>query len=212
MRVLIVAAGPDIAPANVLWRLAEECDIVIACDAGASHLASAAITPDALVGDLDSIAPADVAELERLDVEVRRFPAEKDATDLDLALEFARERGATRLMVTGVAGGSPDHALAAFGSLCGSCDLVPEVYGADWTGDVLCESGRSSALVPSGVRFSIVALTAVAIVDCEGARWELHGATLAPLSSLGIGNFSAAETNVAVHEGCVVVIRPLVET
>src|SRR5439155_10990786 len=43
---------------------------------------------------------------------VERHPVDKDATDLELALDVARDRGAARITVVGGAGGRLDHFLA----------------------------------------------------------------------------------------------------
>jgi thiamine pyrophosphokinase len=85
---------------------------VVAADSGLHHAQDLGIPVDLVVGDLDSVHP------ERLDravaggATVERHPAEKDATDLELALHVAFGLGATDVVVVGVGGGRLDHFLA----------------------------------------------------------------------------------------------------
>jgi thiamine pyrophosphokinase len=74
--------------------------------------------PTLVVGDADSLAPADLARLRESGVPIELSPAAKDASDLELALLAAIERGATRLTILGALGGKRlDHALANVGLL-----------------------------------------------------------------------------------------------
>lgn len=107
----IVAAGGSTDPADA--DLLTDADLVIAADGGATWLRSAGRVPDRLVGDLDSVAPSLVAELEAAGVPVERHPADKDASDLELALEAAVAAGADDVTVLGALGGARiDHELA----------------------------------------------------------------------------------------------------
>jgi thiamine pyrophosphokinase len=110
VRAIVVAGGStDPADANLLT----DAGLVIAADGGATWLVDIGRRPDLLVGDLDSVDMALVAELERDGVPVERHPLDKDASDLELALIAARTRGATSITVLGGLGGARlDHALA----------------------------------------------------------------------------------------------------
>lgn len=104
-------AGGSTDPTDA--RLMTDADLVVAADGGAAWLATLGRQPDLLVGDLDSVDAALVAELERDGVPVERHPVDKDASDLELALLAARERGATSITILGGLGGARfDHELA----------------------------------------------------------------------------------------------------
>ena len=81
-------------------------DAVIAVDGGFASLEAAGCVPDLALGDFDSL--GFVPE----DVPVKLFPAEKDASDMELALEEALTRGAGTVEVYGALGGRLDHTLA----------------------------------------------------------------------------------------------------
>ena len=110
MRAVVVAGGQ---PADTDITMLDGVDLVVAADAGAHWLADRDVRPDVLVGDLDSVAPALVAELEAAGVQVIRHPRDKDASDAELAVERAVSAGADSVVVLGALGGSRlDHELA----------------------------------------------------------------------------------------------------
>jgi len=84
-------------------------DRVICVDGAARRARSLGITPDWLVGDMDSINPADRTFMEQAGVRVKTFPKHKDYTDTQLALTLAVEEGAGKLVVWGGTGSRLDH-------------------------------------------------------------------------------------------------------
>ena len=111
MYAVIVASAPelDIAPYQEHIRAA---DLLIAADGGALPLLRAGIVPHVAIGDMDSIDDAGLAELVAHGITPRRFPREKDETDLELALLYAATTGATAIDILGALGGRWDHTLA----------------------------------------------------------------------------------------------------
>jgi len=87
--------------------------LVVAADGGAGLAAELGIVPDRWVGDGDSIAPDDLADLERRGVTILRASPDKDESDSELALLEAVRAGATEITVLGALGGRRvDHLLA----------------------------------------------------------------------------------------------------
>ena len=76
---------------------------VIAVDSGICHAAALRLVPELWLGDFDSVPK----KLENVYPDVPRevFPTEKDKTDGELAVETALARGATHLVLAGVAAG-----------------------------------------------------------------------------------------------------------
>ena len=85
---------------------------VIAADSGLDHAHAPRRRGRLVVGDLDSVDPETLAAAELAGTTVERHPAAKDATDLELALLAARDRGAREIVVVGGHGGRLDHFLA----------------------------------------------------------------------------------------------------
>jgi thiamine pyrophosphokinase len=110
MRAIVVAGG-SAHPSDA--SLLTDADLLVAADNGAAWLVAAGRTPDLLVGDMDSVDPALVDELERAGVTVERHPAAKDASDLELAVEAAVSAGATAVTILAALDGPRlDHEVA----------------------------------------------------------------------------------------------------
>ncbi|MDI6687319.1 MAG: thiamine diphosphokinase [Desulfobacterales bacterium] len=87
-------------------------DLIIAADGGLHHCRSLGITPDVVIGDIDSLTEDDINGLQIAGVEIIRYPEKKDQTDLELALKLAVDRGADEIVVFGAMGGRWDMSIA----------------------------------------------------------------------------------------------------
>lgn len=211
MRALLVCAAPVRGSETLLATLAVDADIVIAVDGGGTLCLSAGVVPEAVVGDFDSLPAADLDRLLAQGVERIAYPADKDASDLELAVEEARRRGATSLTVTAAASGRLDHTLAALGVLRSARDLAPRVVEPDFELWVLSPAGRASlTLSAAGATFSVLAFGSDAVVSAQGVVWELDSARLVQESSLGLSNRIGPEGRamISVTEGVVLVLVP----
>ena len=85
-------------------------DLIIAADGGTHHCLSLGITPDVVIGDLDSLTADDINGLQIASVEIIQYPAKKDQTEL--ALKLAIDRGADERVVFGAMGGRWDMSIA----------------------------------------------------------------------------------------------------
>src|SRR5262245_31971269 len=84
---------------------------VIAADGGLQHVLALERVPDLVIGDMDSADPRLLAEAEAHGAQVRRFPVDKDETDLELALLASAEQGCDPIRVIGAIGGRLDQTL-----------------------------------------------------------------------------------------------------
>ncbi len=211
-RALIVCAAPQAGSRTHVARLAASADIVIAVDGGLEACRSASVTPNVIVGDLDSVTAEDLQWARAEGVEIEAFPADKDVTDLDLALRRAQHDGADEVVVTACTGARIDHALGVFGSLVrGSLPArISEPHLSAW---LLAEGVRGDvSLAGMGATVSVIALAGSATVTCAGVRWPLVRAQLEPLGTHGISNVIVADpARVELHSGCVAVISSRVD-
>lgn len=205
----IVAAGGE--PLDDVWRDALPTDaLVVAADSGLAQIYALGLTPNVVVGDFDSV---DLAQLARAEVDgarIERHPVDKDATDLELALQITHELGVTDITVIGAGGGRIDHHLAALALLA-----APQWKPAHLT--ALLGPGRISVVHDraeiEGRPDSIVTLLAVggpAVgVTTTGLRWPLRDAQLEPTSTLGVSNqIIESPAQVSVHRGTLFAIQP----
>ncbi len=89
---LVIFAGGDIRDEAAVARWTGGADLVVAADSGLGRAFACGLTPDALVGDLDSAAPADVEAARRAGVAMLTVNPVKDETDLELAVEYGLAR------------------------------------------------------------------------------------------------------------------------
>ena len=209
---MIVDGSPEPSSSSLVERLAREADYVIAADRGAELLHAIGLVPDVFCGDDDSvggIASAWAHEGAKTDI---RFPSEKYATDLALAIDCARHeaarRGAAlRLTLTCASGGRPDHALAVLGCLAGAADARPVVVEDGFVCRVMSpagcarwEVGREDGAL--GATFSAIPLVEGTVVSEAGMRWGLDRRALPLLSDEGLSNvIEHVGATVACHEG-----------
>lgn len=103
MRVLIVAAGP-VEDVPTLAPFVKDKTMIIGVDGGIATLVEQGLDFDVAIGDFDSLGYVPDGGL--------LHPAEKDETDLELALRYATEQAAgAELLIFGATGGRLDMTL-----------------------------------------------------------------------------------------------------
>lgn len=202
----IFAGGADV-PEQTLRGL-DAPSPVIAADSGAAAAHQAGLAVDHLVGDLDSITPDILKWVERSGATVHRYPADKDQTDLEIALSLATELGADRLLIVGGHGGRLDHLAANLALLADRRWPNPLTWlaGAD---RVEIVRGTRDLQVPVGHTLSVLAAEPARGVTIRGVRWPLTNANLSPGSTRGVSNIAeSSPVTVSVEDGTLVVVIP----
>ncbi|MCJ7616129.1 MAG: thiamine diphosphokinase, partial [Desulfobacterales bacterium] len=87
-------------------------DLIIAADGGTTHCRALGIKPSIVIGDLDSLDPDYLKTLQKSDTEIISYPANKDQTDLELAIRKAIELGCDKILVLGALGARWDMTIA----------------------------------------------------------------------------------------------------
>jgi len=209
MRALLVCAAQVKGSCTLVARLAPQFDLVIAVDGGGDICLEGGVTPDVLVGDLDSAGSDTIDTLLERGVPIQRFPAEKDATDLVLAIAEARNQGATEITVTAASSGRLDHTLGAIAALAAAADLRPQIVEPDLSGWLLARGGRRELnLSGVGSTVSLIPWGGIALVSATGVRWPLDRAELGPETTLGVSNVvsSGQGASFVVHQGMALVL------
>lgn len=177
-------------------------DFLIAADGGLKHTASAQLTPNAIVGDFDSLGYIpDGAEV---------YPVEKDDTDSMLAIRMGLEKGFRTFYLYGALDGNRlDHTVANFqalrflqnhgarGFLIGNHQIVTLIENEALRFPAECR-GDLSVFAYGG--------TARA-VTLEGLYYPLRRQSLTPDFPLGVSNhFTGEEAVVRVEDGALLVL------
>jgi thiamine pyrophosphokinase len=183
--------------------------LVIAADSGYDNARSLGVAVDVLVGDMDSISVENLAKAAALGVTIERFPTDKDATDLEIAIDAAIARGATRITVYGGEGGSFSHLL---GNALGlTADRWADVHIVWKLGDATVHRALPSSPVTIGTTIGTI-VTVLPIGDASGVtatglRWALTDSDLARGTSRGLSNVvSDPPVSISVDSGALLII------
>ncbi len=104
----IVAGGPsELIPDLTQYA---HIDYWIGVDHGAVTMTRAEMTVDLAIGDFDSISHEAYEQVQTHAQEIKVFPADKDLTDLELAIDEAIALNADDVFIFGASGGRLDHA------------------------------------------------------------------------------------------------------
>ncbi len=207
----VVVTGGAPLDAGVVDALPEGAYLV-AADGGLDHALAAGLAPDALVGDLDSVSAGGLAWAQQ-HATVLTHPADKAATDTELAVACALTVSPNRLILLAGTGDRLDHTIAALGGLGAPAldhlDAVEAWWGADRV--FVATPERPVTLTePAGTTFSVLAMHGPASgVTIAGAHWPLDDVELPPLVGWGVSNqVLEPVVRVSVAAGVLTVIIP----
>lgn len=169
MRVAIVGNGVVTSTERVAEKL-QEFDKVIGVDGGLMWLDQMGIPPDEIIGDLDSV--NDTLLTKYQNVPIRRFPTDKDESDMELAIIGSLE--AKEIVLFGAFGGRIDHSLYNLALLRRYPDLLKMDNGMEEA--FICRSAvRLTCFI--GQTISLIPLSdQVTGVTTKGLKWELSNA------------------------------------
>jgi thiamine pyrophosphokinase len=211
MRAIVVAGGStDPADATHLT----DADLVVAADGGAAWLVAVGHTPDLLVGDMDSIPAALLEQLGRDGVTVERHRADKEASDLELALDASVRAGASELTILGALGGPRlDHELANLLLLAdpgwAALGLIVRIVRGPTAVRALHGPGAASLTGLPGGGVTLLPVGGDALgVSTAGLRFPLNDEPLRMGRSRGLSNVvETSPARVALVSGTLLIIE-----
>lgn len=109
---VLVFANGELKHPEAVKAMAGRADCIVAADGGLTHVQALGLKPDLLVGDLDSVSPEQIVWAREMGARIRRYPTEKDETDLELALQEAAQTGCRSVTITAALGGRLDQTLS----------------------------------------------------------------------------------------------------
>ena len=212
--VLVIGGGAP--PPLALRALLRPADQVICADRGYAHALALGLTPTVLIGDFDSLAPVDLDRARAAGVSVEAYSPEKDATDLELALDRAMTGNTRVLRITVVAtpdvGERIDHLLSQLALLAAPKYADAELLA--WFGSACVQIVHPARTVAiqgrPGELVTLLAIGGVATgVTTTGLTYALRDESLSPFSTRGVSNvlFNTSAT-ISVAGGCLAIVRP----
>jgi len=194
-RAALLLLNGELREPAAVRALARRAELVVCADGGARHAVALRLTPDAVVGDMDSLP-------RRLPSSWKKtaFVEDRDVArgDLDKSLDYLESRGAKKVWIAGALGGGLDHELVNLAALERRGDALEiAVVGGGFAR--LLGPGRRALDLPRGARFSLLAAPR-ARVTLTGALYGLRGEALTR-GSRGLGNRVAGRAALTVHSG-----------
>lgn len=206
MRAVILAGG-RIESDEIIMQYIRQDDFIICADSGYDHAVRMGITPDLIVGDLDSV-EEDLTEAEILEgIAVEAYPPEKDYTDTELAVEAALERGADSVVLLAATGTRLDHTLANILLLRTLLDVGVDGMVADEHNEIRMICGPATIPGRRGALLSLIPVTDCTGVTTTGLQYPLSNADLPLGPSRGVSNVFLRDTaGVELADGYLLVI------
>lgn len=183
-----------------------ENDLVIAADGGYKHCLDCKITPDTVIGDLDSLgAPPENCNFTRL-------PVEKDDTDTLAAIKYGLDRGCGEFHIIGGTGGRFDHTIANMQSIVFLSKRKKQ-------GFLYSEEYIVTAVTDGGIMFPTEASGTVSVFSAgdeaegvyeTGLKYSLADALVTNSFPIGVSNsFTGKKSTIKVNKGTLYIIYPI---
>ena len=180
--LLLIGNGEEVSP-RLLKTLAKEADYILAADAGADKALRAAVVPQGVIGDLDSISARSKKILAGHVIHV----SSQDNTDLEKALIWAVQQHITQVTLVGFVGDRWDFSIGNLLALAKwARQLNITVAGNNWRIFPLLKSAKFTG--KPGKRVSIIPLTTCTGVTLSGLVYPLKKARLTPGTTRTLSN------------------------
>ena len=206
-RIIIIANGivyPEICNDVV------KTDYIIGVDRAAYWLIQHRIVPNVAVGDFDSTSSDEMAQLVKRNIEIKRFPPEKDFTDSELAVRHAISLSPKSIVIYGGSGTRLDHELGVI-HLLEICQLagIQAVFRNQTNEIAVIGRGRTILNKRRGSRYvSIVPITQTIQVSLSGFKYNLSKKIIHRGQTIGISNeFIRNQADIMIHRGKSFVIQ-----
>ncbi len=199
MKALIIGSGNFTK--RVFSLLGDEF-FAICADGGYDYAKKHNITPDIVIGDMDSVK-------EKITGKTLIFPKEKNETDSEIAINYAIENGYTELILTGFTGSRLDHTLNNIFLLKTTYEKGAKAVIIDDDNEIYYLDGKLTLNGNKGEFFSIIPFEGdVFGVTVENVKYPLKNETLHFGESRGISNeFLGEKCTITIQEGKAIVIK-----
>lgn len=168
MRGIIIGSG-NIKDYDYIRSLIKEDDCIICADGGYNHAKKMGLIPSVVIGDMDSITDFDD------DVKTIKYPCDKDFTDGELCVKYAKEQGIDEIILLAMTSERLDHTLSniMMMSAFANSKIVDEANEIYFLRDRLTienKKGKTLSIIP--VNGDMKGITT------QGLLYPLHNETL----------------------------------
>lgn len=210
MVINILAGGPIDEQAN-LTEFNEKDSIWVGVDRGVLTLLSKGILPTIAFGDFDSVTEEELQYIKEKISSVNIYQSEKDEPDLELALDWAKNKQPESIRIFGATGGRLDHFL-------GNMQLLLEAAQHNLNIEIIDKQNILFAKLPGSYKISkmkerkyisfLPISNPIENLTLEGFKYPLKNRSIPQNSTLCISNELIVEHgNFSFTKGILLVIR-----
>lgn len=198
MRTVIICGGNV---GGYITDYIKHDDFIICADSGYDRAKMFGISPDIIIGDMDSIKETPSVENRIV------YPARKDFTDSELVLSYALEHGYDEILMFGMIGTRMDHSLANI-TLLKQAKAVKAVI-IDENNEIYFAENEFTLSGNIGDTVSIVPFEGdISGVTTKGLDYPLDNDTVKCGTTLGVSNVMTDKVcTITIKNGSAFIIR-----
>ncbi|MCU7556658.1 thiamine diphosphokinase [Macrococcus capreoli] len=196
---------------STAYLKAHQAEDWIGIDYGTIMLVDAGIRPIAAFGDFDSVTDEDRARIEAV-IDIEYLPAEKNETDLEVGIQYAKNLGYDKVYIHGATGGRLDHFLGNLQTLIHPDVLLSEsefIMVDDYneiqvlpTGTHIIEKSRDKKYV------SFIPVNDGVIISIDGLKYETDRLEVKMGYTRTVSNeFVTDRAEIVIEQGMVYMIQ-----
>ena len=192
-----------------LHKLVQNTDHIVATDGALDRATECGIEVNTLIGDLDSLVDSTLLEERFPEMEILRYPEDKDWTDLELAINWALEQSPKLITVFGASGGRIDHTMANLALLeKGLHSGIPIELVSRGESVRLIQADLALKNAEIGDRISLLPISLFCTVSTQGLKYALASEKLFRGQGRGISNIVVSiPASVSVESGVLAVVH-----
>lgn len=217
-RAIIVSNGDIKKPALTYKRITSEYgfsskDLIIGADGGAKNSLKLNLTPDVIIGDMDSIEKEAKTKLNAISNNIKyiKTSPDKDKSDTHLAVEYAVKLKVKKIIITGAIGDRLDHSLANIFMLSSFFLKNMDVKILTDTSEISVVRKSCSIKGKTGNIISMFSLTPYTyFIKTTGLKYVLEEEKLFFSPIRGLSNiFTQDVANIKIRGGIILLIKQI---
>lgn len=206
MKKCIILANGNPPKKDVFTYLKDkDYSTIICADGGANYIRKLSITPDYIIGDLDSITPENLNFYSDKSI-IKKINRQND-TDVEKCLKFAIQKKYIECILLGVTGNRLDHSFCNLGIAIKFSDKI-NIKIISENSYLTVHSGATAINTHPGEVFSIYGFDDTTLITSHGLKYKLNKTALPFGKRESTSNVAESIiVNLIVENGKVFVIR-----
>ena len=176
---------------NTIINQITNSDYIIAVDGSANKLFDLEITPDVIIGDLDSL-----LNIKNEDIELVETP-DQNKTDFRKTLEWCIEKNILNISIYGISGESEDHFLGNYYTLSDFGEKISWKAFTDFSVISPCVGNKKFESF-KGQKVSLFSMKGSSVVNSENLEYPLKSYNLKPsdeaVRNISVENYFTIES------------------